>query len=414
MEKQYQLIVYDGFKEDDIIHHLITLKDPNVTYENFSEHYYKLCEKLIKYGNQYKWKGNLLIQYVAFQLLNHENTFSLMYEKKLKDYNHPILELVDKEVEHIIDLLNIQIEDITLKMNSNLLKTLFNYEAPSYHWNLNRYYKKVYNELEKGNKKETINGLMDFFYNVGVGAYAWYKAFRWDEDKLTPIKEVDRYQLEDLIGIEIQKKKVIDNTEAFLKGCKANNVLLYGDSGTGKSSTIKAILNEYYQDGLRMIEVYKYQFKDLPKIIDVISDRQYKWILFFDDLSFEEFEIEYKYLKATIEGSLEKKRDNLLIYATSNRRNLIKETWKDRVMAEDEVHTNDTMEEKLSLADRFGLSIMFLTPNRKEYLKIVKEKAEKANIDIDEERLKDLALKWEIQHSSFSGRVAEQFINTLK
>ena len=212
---------------------------------------------------------------------------------------------------------------------------------------------------------------------------------------------------------EQQKKKLVDNTEAFLHGLKANNVLLFGDSGTGKSSSIKAILNEYYEDGLRMIEVYKHQFKDLSAVINQIKDRDYKFIIYMDDLSFEEFEIEYKFLKAVIEGGLEKKPDNVLIYATSNRRHLVREKYSDKEERDDDLHSRDTVQEKLSLSARFGVSIYYGSPDKKEFTAIVKGLAQRNNIDIDEETLLLEANKWELSHGGLSGRTAEQFINYL-
>ena len=169
-------------------------------------------------------------------------------------------------------------------------------------------------------------------------------------------------RLSDLVGYEIPKQKLIDNTKAFVEGKKANNCLLFGDAGTGKSSSIKGILNEYYDQGLRMIEVYKHQFQDLNELIAQIKNRNYKFIIYMDDLSFEEFEIEYKYLKAVIEGGLEKRPDNILIYATSNRRHLIKENYSDKEGTRQDMHTSDTVQEKLSLVYRFGVSIYFGAP----------------------------------------------------
>lgn len=204
------------------------------------------------------------------------------------------------------------------------------------------------------------------------------KAFRItgsDNGKVTfhPINNMDKVMLDDLIGYEIQKKKLVENTEAFVQGRKANNALLFGDSGTGKSTSIKAIVNEYYDQGLRMIEIYKHQFKDLSTVIADIKNRNYKFIIYMDDLSFEEFEIEYKFLKAVIEGGVETKPDNILIYATSNRRHLIKETWNDRSDMESAngLHRSDTIEEKLSLVNRFGCQINYSKPSQKEYFNIV-------------------------------------------
>ena len=188
---------------------------------------------------------------------------------------------------------------------------------------------------------------------------------------------------------------------------------MYGDAGTGKSSSIKAILNQYYDQGLRIIEVYKHQFKDLNDIIAQIKNRNYKFIIYMDDLSFEEFEIEYKYLKAVIEGGLEKKPKNVLIYATSNRRHLIRETFKDKQDRDEDMHTNDTVQEKLSLVARFGVTIYYGAPTKKEFQQIVKELAKANQIQMPEEELLLEANKWELAHGGLSGRTAQQFIDFL-
>lgn len=229
------------------------------------------------------------------------------------------------------------------------------------------------------------------------------------------INNMDKVALSDLVGYEIQKKKLIDNTEAFVHGRKANNVLLFGDSGTGKSTSIKAIVNQYYDQGLRMIEIYKHQFKDLSNVIAQIKNRNYRFIIYMDDLSFEEFEVEYKFLKAVIEGGVETKPENILIYATSNRRHLIKETWSDRddVKNENGMHKSDTMEEKLSLVNRFGVTINYSKPTQKEYFNIVIQLARKEGITLSDEELQKEANKWELSHGGISGRTAQQFVNYL-
>ena len=199
-------------------------------------------------------------------------------------------------------------------------------------------------------------------------------------------------------------------------GRRANNVLMFGDSGTGKSTSIKAILNEYYEKGLRIIEIYKHQFKDLSTVIATIKNRNYRFIIYMDDLSFEEFEIEYKYLKAVIEGGMETKPENVLIYATSNRQHLIKETWADRndVDNKNDMHHSDTVEEKLSLVNRFGVTINYSKPTRNEYLEIVKELAKRyPEITLSEKELCEEANKWEMWHGGISGRTAQQFINYI-
>ena len=231
---------------------------------------------------------------------------------------------------------------------------------------------------------EFFQAVTGFYKEYGVGMFGLNKAFRIQERpqgdiEFLPINNMEKVMLDDLVGYEIQKKKLMDNTEAFVQGRKANNVLLFGDSGTGKSTSIKAIVNEYYDQGLRMIEIYKHQFKDLSNVISQIKNRNYKFIIYMDDLSFEEFEIEYKFLKAVIEGGVETKPDNILIYATSNRRHLIKENWSDRndVEQADGMHRSDTMEEKLSLVHRFGVTINYSKPTQKEYFHIVVELARK-------------------------------------
>ena len=246
------------------------------------------------------------------------------------------------------------------------------------------------------------------------------KAFRIREKaegaiEFLPINNMDKVMLDDLIGYELQKKKLVDNTKAFVEGRKANNVLLFGDSGTGKSTSVKAIVNAFYAQGLRMIEIYKHQFKDLSNVIAQIKNRNYKFVIYMDDLSFEEFEVEYKFLKAVIEGGVETKPDNILIYATSNRRHLIKETWSDRndIEVDNGMHRSDTMEEKLSLVNRFGVTINFSKPSQKEYFHIVLALAHKQGIAMSDEELKAEANKWELSHGGISGRTAQQFVNYL-
>ena len=259
--------------------------------------------------------------------------------------------------------------------------------------------------------------LTQFYKEFGVGKFGLHKAFRVEHTEegveILPITKIAHVHLDDLVGYEIAKKKLIDNTEAFVKGRKANNCLLFGDAGTGKSSSIKAILNQYYDQGLRMIEVYKHQFQDLNDVIAQVKNRNYKFIIYMDDLSFEEFEIEYKYLKAVIEGGLERKPDNILIYATSNRRHLIRETFRDKEERDEELHSNDTVQEKLSLVARFGVTIYFGKPDKKEFQEIVRQLAKRNEIRLPEEELLREANKWELNHGGLSGRTAQQFIDYL-
>ena len=231
--------------------------------------------------------------------------------------------------------------------------------------------------------------------------------------EIRPILNIAHVHLDDLVGYEIPKQKLVDNTEAFVSGRKANNCLLFGDAGTGKSSSIKAIANAYYDRGLRIIEIYKHQFQDLQECISQIKNRNYKFIIYMDDLSFEEHETEYKYLKAVIEGGLEKKPENILIYATSNRRHLIRENFSDKEEIRQDMHTGDTVQEKLSLVYRFGVTIYFGSPTPKEFQNIVLTLARRWGLEMDREELLAEANKWELAHSGLSGRSAQQFIDYL-
>lgn len=261
----------------------------------------------------------------------------------------------------------------------------------------------------------------DYYRRYGYGVFAMSRAFRIrreaeGEVTFLPISNIDGVRLDDLLGYEKQKLELRRNTEAFLAGKRANNVLLYGDAGTGKSTSVKALINEYFDRGLRMIEIYKHQFGDLSAILAHIKNRNYRFIIFIDDLSFEENEVEYKFLKAVIEGGVETRPDNVLIYATSNRRHLIRETWNDRTDMEHhgDIHRSDTVEEKLSLASRFGVAINYNAPTQKEYHAIVKALAQRQGIDMDEKQLLAMANTWEVRHSGFSGRTAQQFVHYLE
>ena len=272
---------------------------------------------------------------------------------------------------------------------------------------------------ESGDVEEFQSHVTEFYREFGVGKFGLNKAFRIvekDEGQtvlIDPIINVEHVYFKDIVGYELQKQKLIENTEAFVEGREANNVLLFGDAGTGKSSSVKAVLNEYYSRGLRIIEVYKHQFKALSDVLEQIKDRNYKFIIYMDDLSFEDYELEYKYLKAILEGGLGKRPDNVLIYATSNRRHLIREKFSDKRELDDELHNNDTVQEKLSLASRFGVTIYFGSPDKRQFETIVKALADRCHLDMPEDELYREANKWELSHGGLSGRTASQFITHL-
>ena len=254
---------------------------------------------------------------------------------------------------------------------------------------------------------------IDYYRTYGSGDMADYRAFRWDsdEDELVGIKHFEAMRLDELISYEYQKQQLRDNTLAFVEGRPANNVLLVGARGTGKSSGVKAVVNSFFDKGLRLVQLTKEQLTALPVIMERL--RTYsskKFIIFLDDLSFEEFEVEYKYLKSAIEGGASAKPENVLIYATSNRRHLIKESYNNRGADDDDMHRNDTLNETISLSDRFGLIIHYLSPNQQEYLAIVDGLLRQHNIILDKEELRVKAGAWAQEHSGRSGRIAQQFV----
>lgn len=382
----------------------------------------RIVSHILEVSEKMGFNGNLWQDYLAYNLANDENSYSLSCERRGRmEGSINKAALLDMAVYR--ELFNTDLSGTDAKYGTFLsMLTGFenNNEGEKY------YNKRIRNRIIKlaeelsgaADDNTFLNTVCDFYKDAGVGCIGLFKAFRVGHDDndrpvITPVISVEHKYLKDLIGYDIQKKKITDNTEAFLAGSKANNVLLFGDSGTGKSSCIKAILNEYYDDGLRMIEIYKHQFKDLSAIINQVKDRNYKFIIYMDDLSFEEFEIEYKFLKAVIEGGLEKRPDNVLIYATSNRRHLVREKYSDKEERDDDLHTRDTVAEKLSLSARFGVSVYFGSPDKKLFNEIVKGLAQKNNIKVDENTLLMEANKWELPHGGLSGRTAEQFISYM-
>ena len=261
----------------------------------------------------------------------------------------------------------------------------------------------------RGDLKDSIRNMAAYYRGHGCGMYARYRAFIWRGQKIEPVAYPDRTRLADLKGYELQRNMAIDNTLAFLQGLPANNCLLYGDRGTGKSSTVKAMLNEYYPQGLRVIEMPKESLMDFPLLVDQIAGIPMKFIIFIDDLSFSKQNDTYAALKAVLEGGLAARPDNTLIYATSNRRHLVRETFSDR--EGDELHRGDTIQESLSLADRFGLSIRFSLPGKDDYLEIVHELARQRGLELPKDELELAAERWATERAGRSPRCARQFID---
>jgi predicted AAA+ superfamily ATPase len=261
--------------------------------------------------------------------------------------------------------------------------------------------------------------LAEHYALYGAGSLGRYRAFRWKDGDLRAVPHPDPVRLEGLIGYEREREPLLRNTERLLAGLPSHHALLYGLPGTGKSSTVKAVLNDYAGLGLRLVELAKEDLKELPDLLDALRGRGPRFILFVDDLSFEEHEVEYKALKALLEGSVEKPPGNVRLYATSNRRNLIRERFSEREeggagSASDDVHARDTMQEKLSLAARFGLRVTFPAPDQKRYLEIVSGLVEERGVKIPSEELRERALLWDRWHAGRSGRTARQFVDELE
>lgn len=393
---------------------------------------YQAVREILDLAATFGFTGNLWQSYLTWLLVRTEHPFSLLCERNPRS-DVGLHELVKADFRFFSGLFRADFTSVTPFLHSDCLSCLQN--VHSTFWPDRMVCAKAGQRISAlrdrlaeivrtdDNPERSASSfgqaVIDFYHRYGVGIFGLHAAFRIDPEHpdgfAVPMHSVDPIQLDDLIGYENQKRQIIENTEAFVQGRPANNVLLYGDAGTGKSATIKGLLNRYYDDGLRMIEVYKHQFKYLPEILKEIRHRNYRFVLYMDDLSFEEFEIEYKYLKAVIEGGLEPRPDNLLIYATSNRRHLIRETWNDRSdTTDDDLHRSDTVQEKLSLASRFGLTIGYYKPSREEYLHIVRELAAKEpQIRLSDDALTALALQWEMRHGGPTGRTACQLIRYL-
>lgn len=425
--REQELIIYKDFtKEDgrllfDIAWLTAHFKDEFYNREDMAGLLYDCIHRLLEMAGNHGFYGNLWHCYLTNLLVNNENSYSLACEIR-GEVEGTINQAVLHDIQIFKEFYDYDFEEMIKVLGVDSLSLIMDYEGCSE--------SKVYNgrirericslavKFTKNHTPEEMKAtLTEFYKEYGVGKFGLHKAFRVVHDEngvqVVPIQNIAHVYLKDLVGYEIPKKKLIENTEAFVDGRKANNCLLFGDAGTGKSSSIKGIANEYYERGLRIVEVYKHQFQDLNDVITQIKNRNYKFIIYMDDLSFEDFEIEYKYLKAVIEGGLEKKPKNVLIYATSNRRHLVREKFSDKEERRDDLHSSDTVQEKLSLVARFGVTIFFAAPDKKEFQNIVRVLAKRYQVTIPEEELLLEANRWELAHGGLSGRTAQQFIDYL-
>ncbi|MCD7868765.1 MAG: ATP-binding protein [Clostridiales bacterium] len=429
MRSIHSCILYRNFEQGEILETMAELMELCEQHSSAPEEkrddFFGCCSGLVELAASYGFSGNLWHNYLTYLLVNHENAFSRASEIR-GAIEGSINEIAKEDFRIFKELYDYDLKTLDSYFHTDLCEILSDYSNPGgdskmYNTRIRDRIHTMSIALSQAKTVEEFMGDMVAFYkDYGVGKFGLHKAFRVAHDRdgqvvIEPITRILHTSLEDLVGYEIPKKKLIENTEAFVHGRKANNCLLYGDAGTGKSSSIKGILNRYYEDGLRIIEVYKHQFQDLNQVIAQIKNRNYRFIIYMDDLSFEEFETEYKYLKAVIEGGLEKKPDNILIYATSNRRHLVRERASDKLELadEDDLHSSDTVQEKLSLVYRFGVQIYFGKPSKKEFQNIVRVLADRYGVQMEEERLLLLANQWELSHGGLTGRTAQQFIDHI-
>ncbi len=416
-----ELILYKEFGQGELLYDMVHLMK-HYKEERDRAFCYDCMHRLLETASSHGFYGNLWHCYLTNLLVNHENSYSMACEIR-GNVKGTINEFALHDIRIFKELYDYDFTDLTVVLQIPEFTSLLSYQSSLEE-------SRVYNARirdrichlaiqfrEDDTAEEMKETLTAFYQDYGVGRFGLHKAFRVRHEKegavIEPILNIAHVHLDDLVGYEIPKKKLINNTEAFVNGRRANNCLLFGDAGTGKSSSIKAIANEYYDQGVRIIEIYKHQFQDLNDVISQIKNRNYKFIIYMDDLSFEDFETEYKYLKAVIEGGLEKKPNNVLIYATSNRRHLIREKFSDKEDRRDDLHAGDTVQEKLSLAARFGVTIYFGSPDKKQFQQIVKTLAGRCGVAMEEDELLLEANKWELSHGGLSGRTAQQFIDYL-
>ena len=399
-------------------------KTPLVIDADAAESVRVLTCRMVSFATEFGLYGNLWQQWIAYMLIMHENAFTLACERRWVGRTSTIMKLAEEDFALFMDLFKCDLDALGSQTGTDLLAMMANYIIPFAHDTENgsgRQIRALASRLANARDAKEFGRIMaDYYAEQGVGEYSLYRAFRVaegeDSMRIVPIAQTADITFNDLIGYDEQKKTLKENTEAFVGGLHANNVLLYGDSGTGKSTSVHALMHDYFARGLRLIEIAKPDRVKLPQVLAEIKKRNYRFIIFLDDLSFEENESDYKELKAMLEGALESRSDRVLIYATSNRRHLIRETWGDRADMEynEDIHRSDTMEEKLSLASRFGVTIYYAKPDPEEYMNIVKELAKKNGIETDEKELEDIARKWELRHGGMSGRTASQLITWLK
>jgi predicted AAA+ superfamily ATPase len=429
-----KITVYTGVMQDEIVREysrlIRLLSDQNSSHEELLAAYHRVLSMLIRrYGTNGQIFGDLWKNHLIDLILADENVFSLACEKgEFKSIPKPLLNIVKTDLKYLYSLFCLDGKAVGDIMRCRMLVE----DLPGWELRAQGRISSVKAEKSKSGNTGThiVNTLFEsvnweletdalntYYYKQGCGMFGRYKAFRWIQTNhtgfLEGVENPDPIRLADLIDYERERSVVIQNTLQFIRGLPCNNILLYGDRGTGKSATVKAILNEFAHLRLSLVEVSKYHLNSLPQVMEHLQNRGRYFILFIDDLSFEDDESSYRELKSILEGGIEAKPQNVVIYATSNRRHLIKEYFSERSLS-DEVSSQDTMQEKLSLSDRFGITVTFTLPDKETYLRIVEGLAGQRGLDIDPDELKAEAIKWEMLYNGRSPRTARQFIDHME
>ena len=373
------LFIFDGIKDDPIVNAI--LEKDNAT----------LLRGIVRFAETEGVTEDSLREYIATLLANDENVLSMLArgQKRIGD--------------DLCRLAMLDIETVFTRLFDTKIKYKPSGNSTGYYVGYTESIRKI---TSSNTPNELLENLLSHYSSLGNGLLSKYIAFRYDGE-LKGIENSDKADFDDIVGMEHQKKVLTDNTKAYLEGKFANNVLLFGDRGTGKSTSVKALLNMFAKDGLRVIELPKSAITKIPELTKQLEDSPHKYILFLDDLTFERHDTEYRALKIAMEGQLQANAGNVLVYATSNRRHLIRETWADRDGGE--VHVNDNKQEMLSLAERFGISLFFPAPDSKQYIEIVRVLLERNGIEMTEE-IKKEAVRWEMNYGGKSGRCAKQFV----
>lgn len=432
------LVLYRQLRQDPVISALQELLDTLCSSSADSieaiEKYSSLYWKLSHTNTEISMKDHIL-----HRLLLDENPFTQAAHTQKQD--HAFWELkkaAGADLDKLYCLATLSSDDVKACIEKQwqlpeyeleILRSLPEWKGPDENASVKTHqslpaFDKIKNEIASSIPwSNALESICKFHAEWGTGIFSRYKSFQWKVSDgrgvLEGIEDPDPIRLSDLIGYANERAEVLNNTHKLLNGYPANNLLLYGDRGTGKSSTVKAIMNEYYSKGLRVIEVPKEQLIYFTDIVKHIKGSRLKFILFVDDLAFEDNEESYTALKAILEGNLERKPQNIVIYATSNRRHLVKERFSDRNglhygSAEDEVRAADNLQEKLSLSDRFGITVIFSSPSKAAYLEIVEGIAAARGLVIDKATLHREAMKWELWYNGRSPRTARQFVDWLE